>query len=179
MHITEEVLSSHWVSLSVQQTSIFIGTFPTWPSKSEENNLKEAAFSLSLEGKHYQWGTLAVRYVVIRLWLEGYPETIHTHKVRKRYHSWREHTAPENRVFLKKLNANGAGEGYYLFLTMRWWSPRWIDDFWMLRRVNTRKEWWRDDVRTARRKVRSCWQQSSYCAQFAILIWNMKTWMLF
>jgi len=53
---------------------------------------------------------------------------------------------------------------------MRWWSPRWIDDFWLLRRVNARNEWWRDDIRTGRRKVRSCWQQSSYCAQFAILI---------
>lgn len=45
MHITDKVISSLWVSLTVQQTTIFIGTFPAWPSDSEENNVKEAAFS--------------------------------------------------------------------------------------------------------------------------------------
>lgn len=80
---------------------------------------------------------------------------------------------PRNIGVLKKPKANVAGKDYNFFLTMRWWSPRWIDDFWLLRRVNTRNDWRRDDVRTAWRKVRlvrSCWQQSSYCAKFAILI---------
>lgn len=45
MCITKIVLSAHWVNLSVQQSAIFISTFPTWPSASEENNLKEVAFS--------------------------------------------------------------------------------------------------------------------------------------
>lgn len=45
MCITKIVLAVNWISLSVQQSSILISTFPTLPSASEENNLKEVAFS--------------------------------------------------------------------------------------------------------------------------------------
>lgn len=45
MCITKIVLSEPWLSLSVQQSSVLICTLPTWPSASEENYLKEVAFS--------------------------------------------------------------------------------------------------------------------------------------
>jgi len=52
-------------------------------------------------------------------------------KVNKRYHELK--GTANCSIFKKKLNANGIAKGKYFLLTMRWWSPRWIDNFWLLR----------------------------------------------
>lgn len=68
--------------------------------------------------------------MVGRLWLKGYPEPPCPHKV-KDTNIWREHTAPEKCMFLKKLNAHSARRGYFFLSYGGWVEPerdRWSLD---------------------------------------------------